>query len=43
MTFADSFFTALNGIEFHAYKYDEVQGWFKEMPNYTGGEQRREY
>lgn len=22
------------GIEFHAYKYDEAQGWFKEMPNY---------
>lgn len=22
------------GIAFHAYKYDEAQGWFNEMPNY---------
>ncbi|KAK9778842.1 putative 6-phosphofructo-2-kinase domain-containing protein [Seiridium cardinale] len=22
------------GIEFHAYKYDEGQGWFEELPNY---------
>ncbi|POR30934.1 Putative 6-phosphofructo-2-kinase PB17E12.14c [Tolypocladium paradoxum] len=22
------------GIAFHAYKYDEVRGWFEEMPNY---------
>lgn len=22
------------GIEFHAYKYDEAQGWFDEIPNY---------
>ncbi|KAH7153232.1 6-phosphofructo-2-kinase-domain-containing protein [Dactylonectria macrodidyma] len=22
------------GVAFHAYKYDEAMGWFKEMPNY---------
>ncbi|KAK1779863.1 hypothetical protein QBC45DRAFT_391958 [Copromyces sp. CBS 386.78] len=41
LTFAESFLTAENGIEFHAYKYDEAQGWFKEMPNYRP--QRRKY
>ncbi|KPM40391.1 putative 6-phosphofructo-2-kinase PB17E12.14c [Neonectria ditissima] len=28
------------GVAFHAYKYDEEQGWFNEMPNYKPQKQK---